>query len=786
MSRISSRLNGTVACLALFAGAFLAGPAAAQQIAANIAPNTSGAGEIETVVVTGTEFNPDVAPAKASLQTMEPQTIINRSYIEDSVADTADYTTILGVAPSMTGFSTNGPGLSDGDVKNTMRGLPDGSYGMTYDGIPFGDTNGPSHHSESYFPGPTIGSIDVDRGPGNAGNLGAATFGGSVNMLSEVLTPDSSVRTTFTYGSWNTTNFDVRWQSGDLGNTNTRALINLQDISSDGYLTYQNTAHQNALIKIQNQFAPNWTVTVFANYNGLFQHLNDNNGVTPAQIVTFGKNYALQKTNSALGNYSEFNQIQKKTDIEYLRLQGDLGALAIDDTAYTYAYVNKTMTATSPEQTAAEIAAGVTDGNGTTVNGQKFPNDVPGYSKLNAYRVWGNILRSSHDFDFGWLTGQLRAGVWWEGQSTERARFDFDMTKCLQLGCNVWHADPALVGDSTLAAKKKAVALPQGYAEYLEHTGWNQYEPFIELELHPLDGLTVTPGFKYVWWEHTSNAVVEPKSSPLGPRTGKFTTTRDLPFLMANYKLQPSWSLYAQYAQGIYVPDVKAFEQKVAVTTYPAAETTSNYQFGSVYYADQFTIDADFYYIGVNNNYVFQDCALAPIFGTKGENCAVNTGTAVYRGLEGEGTYAFSGQMDGLALFMNGSVGTAKSSGRWLKNAPMWTAAGGLVYKRDTFKLSLVDKIVGQQYSDNADTLFYKLGAYNNMDFKGSFSLGNLEFGLGIYNLFNSRALANIGINDSAQGAGSSARDYGARGDSLDQYYFQPARSYQISMKARF
>ena len=217
MSRISSRLNGTVACLALFAGAFLAGPAAAQQIAANIAPNTSGAGEIETVVVTGTEFNPDVAPAKASLQTMEPQTIINRSYIEDSVADTADYTTILGIAPSMTGFSTNGPGLSDGDVKNTMRGLPDGSYGMTYDGIPFGDTNGPSHHSESYFPGPTIGSIDVDRGPGNAGNLGAATFGGSVNMLSEVLTPDSSVRTTFTYGSWNTTNFDVRWQSGDLG-----------------------------------------------------------------------------------------------------------------------------------------------------------------------------------------------------------------------------------------------------------------------------------------------------------------------------------------------------------------------------------------------------------------------------------------------------------------------------------------------------------------------------------------------------------------------------------------
>ena len=41
---------------------------------------------IETVVVTGSAFNPDVAPAKASLATTQPQTIINKSYMEDSVA----------------------------------------------------------------------------------------------------------------------------------------------------------------------------------------------------------------------------------------------------------------------------------------------------------------------------------------------------------------------------------------------------------------------------------------------------------------------------------------------------------------------------------------------------------------------------------------------------------------------------------------------------------------------------------------------------------------------------
>src|SRR5258708_5562209 len=197
------------AAFALSAGAVLAGSAQAQQLAANStsALATQGAGGIETVVVTGTAFDPESAPAKARLETTEPQTIINRSYIEDSVSETADYTTILAIAPGMTGFDTNGPGLSDGGVKNTMRGLPDGSYGITYDGIPFGDTNGPSHHSQSYFPGSTIGGIDVDRGPGNAGNMGAATYGGSINMFSDILTSNSHAKVAATAGSWGTNMF---------------------------------------------------------------------------------------------------------------------------------------------------------------------------------------------------------------------------------------------------------------------------------------------------------------------------------------------------------------------------------------------------------------------------------------------------------------------------------------------------------------------------------------------------------------------------------------------------
>jgi len=620
-------------------------------------------------------------------------------------------------------------------------------------------------------------------------------------MFSDVLTSENHARAQATAGSWGTSMLNANVQTGDLvlGGATNRAMLNLQDTNTGGYLSHQSSAAQNYLIKAESEFAPGWKATLFGSYNGLFQQLEDNSGATAAQLVAFGKDYALQINNPAAGTYAAYNHVHKKTDMEYLRLEGDLGnGIRIDNNFYTYAYVNKTLSTVSVQQTAANIAAGITQGNGSIVNGTFFPNDVPGYTKQNAYRVWGNIFRASSDFDFGWLTGQVRAGVWWESSTTQRARSDYDATKCFSspTGCNPWHdqsfADSRLYNSTTKPSTVVAIPTSKpfggGFFEYQEHSGWNQYEPFVELELRPLPDLTITPGFKYVWWNHYVNAPLEQKTKPVVPFTGEFTTTRDLPFATVNYKIQPSWSVYAQYAQGIYVPDISAFEQStpLSLPSAPKAQTTTNYQFGTVYYADNFTFDADVYYIGVDNNIVYQSCTTPPFTGPAGESCATNTGVATYKGIEGEGTYAFDGDLEGLAVFINGSLNSSKTQGKWIKGAPMWTSASGVFYKMGMWKLSLIDKLVGQQYSDSANTSFYKLGAYNVMDFKGSANWENLEFGLGIYNLLNSRSLAAVGINDKSPLGGSSVYDYINRPGSLDQYYFQPSRSFQFTIKARF
>ena len=83
------------------------------------------------------------------------------------------------------------------------------------------------------------------------------------------------------------------------------------------------------------------------------------------------------------------------------------------------------------------------------------------------------------------------------------------------------------------------------------------------------------------------------------------------------------------------------------------------------------------------------------------------------------------------------------------------------------------------------------------MDFKGSADYGPLEFEMGIFNLLNSRSLAGVTINDKTitagnttttsagclAGAPNSVQDFANRCNSLDQYSYQPSRSFQVTLK---
>src|SRR6202789_1976606 len=142
---------------------------------------------LPTVVVSGAADKDSAitqAPTMAPLNVTQPTSVLSQYYIENNIAPSANYDDIVKIAPSVYSVSPNGPGLSENQVLS-IRGFSDGFYNVTFDGIPWGDSNDFTHHSTSYFMAQNIGSVVVDRGPGNAATLGDATFGGTVAVMSD-------------------------------------------------------------------------------------------------------------------------------------------------------------------------------------------------------------------------------------------------------------------------------------------------------------------------------------------------------------------------------------------------------------------------------------------------------------------------------------------------------------------------------------------------------------------------------------------------------------------------
>ena len=96
------------------------------------------------------------APSENTLDATSAKTEISGSYIRNFISPVADFAEAVDIVPGAFSINPNGVGLGQG--KMFCRGFADPKYSMTFDGIPFEDTNDGSHHSWSFFPGPRSGS----------------------------------------------------------------------------------------------------------------------------------------------------------------------------------------------------------------------------------------------------------------------------------------------------------------------------------------------------------------------------------------------------------------------------------------------------------------------------------------------------------------------------------------------------------------------------------------------------------------------------------------------------
>ena len=132
------------------------------------------------------------APTQGSLISTQPQSIISEQFIQHNASATSNFTDIANIAPAVSSMDPNGPGLMESQSL-TLRGFEDGQFNVTFDGIPWQDSNDFTHHSTSYLMAHDLGGMVIDRGPGDASNIGMTTFGGTMAVKSK--DPSSCIHT---------------------------------------------------------------------------------------------------------------------------------------------------------------------------------------------------------------------------------------------------------------------------------------------------------------------------------------------------------------------------------------------------------------------------------------------------------------------------------------------------------------------------------------------------------------------------------------------------------------
>ena len=709
----------------------VSGPSAVDNTNTDDTTSSKNAKTLAGMQVTANTAVSAIAPTQGSTIATQPQSIIGSKFIQENIPPTGDYTDVAAIAPSVYTVTPNGAGLMEAAVVS-IRGFQDGQYNVTFDGIPWMDSNDFTHHSTSYFTNQETSSVVVDLGPGTASTLGNATFGGTISVDSINPKNEFNVNPYISFGSWDTAVEGARIDTGRFTSSGTSAVINLQNGESDGYLTYAGQRRQSVFAKVVQPLGENTTLTFAALWNKLNQYVPF--GATKAQIAQYGINYALNNDPTSQAYY-RYNEDKINTNMAYIGLHSEFSGWTIDNKTYTYGYNHFGFNGEDP--------------NGETPNGTAYgANNVPGQHMRNTNRSWGDIFRLSKEIG----PGELRTGVWYDHQDDIRWLYEFDDT-LNALNPVVTPGAPTL----QLAAADRRM-----------NDSLVTIQPFVEYQWNITDNAYFVGGAKYNYFKRNLDASVNQKTGTPLNYSKDWNVT--LPSAAFHYAFTSNWTAYAQWAKGFLAPNLNllyvpnpAFSDSAV-----APEKTTNIQLGTTWSSDRLTLSADVYKINFNNFVQSRKVGGLTYF--------YNGSGVHYKGVELEGTYMLGG---GFSVYANGALNRAiqTTDNQWNANTPHKTAALGFIYNNGPIYASLMDKFVGKTYyTANAedDT---PIGGYAVTNFAASYTFDphitdvkDFKIGVQINNLFN-----NTTVNALAGTTGA---------DGTPLFFTIPARNFNFTVSA--
>ena len=730
---------------------------------------------VEVQAIAGNSIAAQHALSQGTLDTVAPKSEISSEFIREFTPPTTDYSEIINIAPGTFSYNSNGVGLGEGS-NVFFRGFIDGDYDITWDGIPFEDTNNPTHHAWAFFPGVWIGGVDFDRSPGTASTIGPATYGGSINLLSKEVPQEQSAQGEVSYGSFNTLLLDGQYSPNAFGPGKKISLaVDVHRMTSDGFETLNDQTRVGGDIKVLYNLSDRTTITGFS---GVIRLNNNtpNNSPYRAQIQAYGWNYLLENNDPTSAFYQKYNTYAVPTDFEYVGVRSQLKhGWLLDLKPYTYSYYNAQYYANDSGNDTTGLATGPNGSSGQITEalcepsaqdgGKKWPCAV---DKLNSYRKYGETATVSQVSKLG----VFRTGMWYEWATTNRYQIP---------------SDPILHVDQTI---------PNFHEQFYT----NSYNPFAEYEWHATKKLTITAGDKYAYYtmaltQYADNGHIVGNLGGAASVSSSGGSGSNLPSADVNYRLTPNWSIYGQFGKGAEIPPSSLYDVPgggANVPTQAKPQMTTTYQGGTVLKLNRFTLDADYYRVKFQNNYI----PLA-VANPNNPNYDLNLyylgPDSVTNGFEAEAN-AYLGH--GLNVYASGTAGKATYTGSgvpsnlYVADTPAYTQGLAVTYQAHGFDLGVVEKRVGDHYDDN--------GTYHNQVYNAPFNNANLflnytirnhsifnesKIRFSVNNLFNDESVLDVAPSNSPQQVGNSVYFATTAISPLDQLNLTAGRSFMVSFK---
>lgn len=715
-----------------------------------------------------------LAPVKSVLDTGSARTEITSNYVSEYTTPVTDFADIIQAAPGTVSYTTNG--IGNGQAKIFFRGFVDDDYSMTWDGVPFNDSNDPSHHSWAYVPAAAIGHVDFDRSPGTASDIGTSNFGGTIHFFSPKLTNEAHARAEVTYGSWNTRQFLGDISSGAFWHGKAHLWINGDYQNSDGYQTWSPKNDVAVTAKFDYKLSDRTYLSVIG--TDIILDAWNNNDPSRRQLFHYGDNYlydgnAVNLDGKPNAQYWKYSVYHVPSFFDVVTFDHDFGSKwKLDSRTYTYGYSNhqhyQNLTdndlVTSSDPTVGlsspiEEVVGGTDQPGWTVG--KTPTGV---DKLNQYARGGEIAALSYATKWG----VFRTGSWYELTDTMRQQI---------------YTDPLTWIDSPYLNDIK----------FHEHFFTHAIQPYAEIQIVSIPDLTLTVGVKDAFFRmnltqyadgHTIGQLSCPTTTGTLASSCTATTQHSqnynsiLPSVEANYRVTSNASLYAQYGRGSIAPFSSVFDTTGAETAVtPPPTIADTYQGGTVLKFNRFVFDGDVYHIHFKNTYsTYTDTTQGDAdYGMTFNYANPDSDT---NGFEAEGNYAVTRN---LAFNANGTFGSAKyeagfgspavldpnngdiitpavapTPAAWVANTPHDTESMGMTYQQKGVDFGIFGKRVGSRWNDIKSfhqtipmDAFWMNNLFLNYNVKRSMFAGS-KIKLSINNLFDDHSIVNTSAANDA------------------------------------